>query len=349
VTIARGLEVRYRRLLRWFPRDHRDRHGEEMLGVLLAAAPTGKDRPGLAGTADLLWSALRMRVRPGRALSDPAGWRDALAMFSFVAPVLTLIATGLSYATSNLLSEALGGGSLSFGVPGLANWNPAVVHPVIATILYVIVYGQAVVALLALLGLRRCAAAAAVVLLLYFAATGITFVPFRAPVQLILADATSLILPLIVLVTEIVALLASPGPRHGRRLMRPGHWAVAGLVVLPLAAYHFADYGGGELWQAGSAVRAILTLAPAVLLAMIAAAWLASPAGKRFAVLLAILGYPLVQTFVYRYVPSAVTSHLPFEVGLQIGVVLLLVVLVVRVRRARRGFGDSDGQGTGVA
>jgi hypothetical protein len=349
VTIVRGLEVRYRRLLRWFPRDHRDRHGEEMLGVLLAAAPAGKDRPGLAGSADLLWSAARMRLRPGRALSDPAGWRDALAMFSFVAPVLTVIAAVLSYATSNLLSEALGGGGMSFGVPGLDSWSPAIVHPVIATILYVIVYGQAVVALLALLGLRRCAAVAALVLLVYFATTGVAAVPLHSPVEMILQDAASLMVQFLALVVEIVALLASPGPRYGRRCMRPGHWAVAGLAVLPLAAYQFAYFGGGALWQARSAVRAILALAPAAVLLMIAAAWLASPAGKRFAVLLAVLGYPLLEAFVYRYVPSTLTSHLPFEVGLQIGVVLLLAVLVIRVRRARRGFGDSDGEGTGVA
>ena len=346
MTTARGLEVRYRRLLRWFPREHRDRHGEEMLGVLLAAAPAGQDRPGLAGTADLLWSALRMRLRPGRALSDPAGWRDALAMFSFVAPVVTLIATSLSYATSDLLSEALSGGSLTLGLRGLESWNLAIVHPVIETILFVIVNGQAVVALLALLGLRRCAAAAAIVLLVYFAVTGATTAPIHGPVQLIVEDAAGLMLLFIALLAEIVALLASPGPRYGRRLMRPGHWLVAGLAVLPLAAYQLAADGGGVFWQAGSAVRAILALAPAALLVLIAAAWLASAAGKRFAVLLAILGYPLLQGFLNRYVPSAVTANLPFQAGVQIVVVLLLAVLVVRVRRARRD--ADDGEGTGV-
>ncbi|MEU0569147.1 hypothetical protein ABZ297_27740 [Nonomuraea sp. NPDC005983] len=33
-----GLERRYRRLLRWFPWEHRERHEEEMLSVLMAAA-----------------------------------------------------------------------------------------------------------------------------------------------------------------------------------------------------------------------------------------------------------------------------------------------------------------------
>jgi hypothetical protein len=343
VTIPRGLEVRYRRLLRWFPREHRDRHGEEMLGVLLAAAPAGKDRPGLAGTADLLWSALRMRVRPGRALSDPAGWRDALAVFSFAAPVITLIATCVSYATSDLLSEALSGGSLNFSVPGLDTWD--IVHPIIGTILFVVVSGQAVVALLAVAGLRRCAAVAAVLVLVYLTVTSRPAIFLHAPAQFILLEVGNLILQLIVLLAEIVALLASPGPRYGRRLMRPGHWAVAGLAVLPLAAYKFPGAGGGALWQAGSAVRVLIVVAPAALLVLIAAAWLASAAGKRFAVLLAILGYPLLQGFLYRYVPSVLTSTLPFEVGIQIAVVVLLGLLVVRVRRARRSAG---GGGTGV-
>jgi hypothetical protein len=344
---AAGLETRYRRLLRWFPAEHRVRHGEEMVGVLLAATPPDRERPGLAEAANLLGSAARMRLRPGRALSDPAGWRDALAMFSFVAPLITLIVTGLSYATSNLLFEALDHSSLNLGVPDLDSWNLAIVHPVINTILVVIVYGQAVVALLALAGLRRCAAVAALVLLVYFVLTGAPVIPFKAPAQYVVLHLGNLVLQSIVLLAEIVALLASPGPRYGRRLMRPGHWAIAGLVVLPLAAYHFVGYGGAALSQAGSAVRAILDYAPAALLLMIAAAWLKSSAGKRLAVLLAILGYPLLQTFVYRTLPVSWTANSPFEAGLQIAVVVLLAVLVIRVRRARRGAGD--GEGTGVA
>ena len=346
MTIARGLEVRYRRLLRWFPREHRDRHGEEMLGVLLAATPPDRQRPGLAEAANLLWSALRMRVRPGRALTDPAGWRDALAVFSFVAPVITLIATCLSYATSDLLSKALSGGSLNFSVPGLDTWE--IVHPIIGTILFVVVSGQAVVALLAVAGLRRCAAVAAVLVLVYLTVISRPAIFLHAPAQFILLDVGNLILQLIVLLAEIVALLASPGPRYGRRLMRPGHWAVAGLAVLPLAAYKFPGVGGGALWQAGSAVRVLIVVAPAALLVLIAAAWLTSAAGKRLAVLLAILGYPLLQTFVDRTLPTAWTASSPFEAGLQIAVVVLLVVLVIRVRRGA-GAAAGDGEGTGVA
>lgn len=79
---AAGLEARYRRLLGWFPADHRAVHGEEMLGVLMAGADDDRDKPGVPETGDLLLGAARIRLRPGRALSDRDGWRDALAMFS---------------------------------------------------------------------------------------------------------------------------------------------------------------------------------------------------------------------------------------------------------------------------
>jgi hypothetical protein len=63
-----GLEARYRRLLRCYPADHRAVHRDEMIGVLLAGAGPGQDRPGLSESADLLMGAARIRVRPGRAL-----------------------------------------------------------------------------------------------------------------------------------------------------------------------------------------------------------------------------------------------------------------------------------------
>src|SRR5580698_4051042 len=95
-----GLEICYRRLLRWFPAEHRALHQEEMLGVLMAGAEPGRTRPSRAESADLLLGAARIRLRPGRALSDRDGWRDALAMFSVAGPVLILAALCLAYAWS---------------------------------------------------------------------------------------------------------------------------------------------------------------------------------------------------------------------------------------------------------
>lgn len=42
------LEGRYRRLLRWYPADHRAAHEDEMIGVLLDDAEPGRERPGAA-------------------------------------------------------------------------------------------------------------------------------------------------------------------------------------------------------------------------------------------------------------------------------------------------------------
>ena len=57
-----GLEWRYRRLLAWYPRSFRREQEDEMLAVLMAGARPGQRRPGLLETADLLRSALGMRL-----------------------------------------------------------------------------------------------------------------------------------------------------------------------------------------------------------------------------------------------------------------------------------------------
>jgi hypothetical protein len=59
-----GLERSYRRLLACYPRAYRRENAEEILAVLLASARDGQQRPGLAVSADLVKSALRMRLRP---------------------------------------------------------------------------------------------------------------------------------------------------------------------------------------------------------------------------------------------------------------------------------------------
>jgi hypothetical protein len=58
------LERACRRLLAWYPRDYREENGPEILAVLLACAPDGRRRPGLAQAADLIRGGLRMRLFP---------------------------------------------------------------------------------------------------------------------------------------------------------------------------------------------------------------------------------------------------------------------------------------------
>jgi hypothetical protein len=159
---AAGLEARYRRLLGWFPAHHRAVHGEEMLGVLMAGADDDRDKPGLPETADLLLGAARIRLRPGRALSDRDGWRDALAMFSVAGPVLILATVCLVYLVTSLLQVNPAPRSLGLGAPSLGLSALSAYYGQASALPWLVLSGQGLVVLLALLGLRRSAAAATV-------------------------------------------------------------------------------------------------------------------------------------------------------------------------------------------
>ncbi|MGW4408015.1 hypothetical protein ACWEJ6_28575 [Nonomuraea sp. NPDC004702] len=92
------LEARYRRLLATYPRDHRARHEEEMIGVLLAGARPGQTRPHPADAADLLWGALRVHGRRAFGPVSSPAWRAGSALAVALWPFLMLageLATGL--------------------------------------------------------------------------------------------------------------------------------------------------------------------------------------------------------------------------------------------------------------
>jgi len=81
------LARRYRQRLALYPRAYRRDHEEEMLAVLLEGARPGQEFPRIAESADLIWGALRMRLRLGYPFRGNVG-SDALAVFSLVAPLL---------------------------------------------------------------------------------------------------------------------------------------------------------------------------------------------------------------------------------------------------------------------
>jgi hypothetical protein len=56
------LEHAYRRLVAWYPRSFRRDNEDEIVSVLLATAPDGQRRPGIAESADLIKGAMRMRM-----------------------------------------------------------------------------------------------------------------------------------------------------------------------------------------------------------------------------------------------------------------------------------------------
>ena len=90
MTGPAGLEQRYRRLLAWYPEPFRSEREEEMLAVLMAGARRGQRRPGVRESADVLRSALGMRLRAAWSGEGNRGWADALAVFSVVAPLFWL-------------------------------------------------------------------------------------------------------------------------------------------------------------------------------------------------------------------------------------------------------------------
>ncbi|NUW35071.1 hypothetical protein HTZ77_27105 [Nonomuraea sp. SMC257] len=88
------LERRYRRLLRLYPRDHRARHEEEMLGVLMETAEPGRRRPHPRDVTDLLIGAAALRLRRPISRQSLLWWRDAARVAAALGP-LALIALRL--------------------------------------------------------------------------------------------------------------------------------------------------------------------------------------------------------------------------------------------------------------
>jgi hypothetical protein len=92
MTDQEHLERAYRRLLAWYPREFRRENEQEILAVLMADAPDGQRRPGLAESADLIRSGLWLRLRP----SVPRSARTVRA-------AVKLMYVGAAISTVNLI------------------------------------------------------------------------------------------------------------------------------------------------------------------------------------------------------------------------------------------------------
>jgi hypothetical protein len=207
------LERGYRRLLFFYPARYRQVHEEEMLAVLMTAAPAGKRRPGIADAADLIWAALRVRFQPQRASGEPA-WRDALAVLSVISPILLLFI----YAAQEIQFPLNLPARSSYGFPLSGLQGPVLMLALVAAVL---------------LRLRRTAAVAAGVMLLWVA--------FLSGVSTYIW-ATSEAYLFVPLVLEIVALAASPGPRRGLQILTWTHGALLVIAALAVAASHAAIF-----------------------------------------------------------------------------------------------------------
>ncbi|MGH3296844.1 MAG: hypothetical protein ACRDP7_34130 [Trebonia sp.] len=169
VAARAELEQRYRRLLRLYPREFRARRQDELLGVLMASAGEGQDKPARGDVSDIVRSSLVMRLRGPRG-----GWRFALSAFALVAPLFLVLTDILQVAFPYSESQAAVQSRISryeaHGVP--AADVPQSMHvpqhdgglqllgqPAVL----ILVAGHLIVAVAVLAGLRRTALAALVV------------------------------------------------------------------------------------------------------------------------------------------------------------------------------------------
>jgi hypothetical protein len=139
------LETRYRRLLVVFPRGYRDRYGEEMVGVLMAASAPGQRRPDLREALDLVVSGLRTRFGTGVGGGLSPATRAAATVFGLLAAVA--LATMSWYRVTAGLAWR-GGSAIAV---------PPVTHRAVA-----MGVGWTLVALACVTGLRRLAGLGAV-------------------------------------------------------------------------------------------------------------------------------------------------------------------------------------------
>jgi hypothetical protein len=255
MTEMSALERRYRRLLAWYPARHRQAHGDEMVGVLLAASQ-GRRRPGAAETADLIKGAVLIRVRAALGGQPGVGWQDALAAAGLLAaPLMVVLLAGQNLGWMAAL--------LWHSVPPVSGvqgglWPLAVLMLPLS---------------LALLRLRPAAIAVAAALPLW--------VIVQAALGQRLHD-PRLAAYLVLFAVQVAGLAASPGPRPALALITRR----SALLALPWVAA--AAYAGGIL-PGHYPVPLVLAEAGIGLVALTGLPALASPRGRRLLVLLLVI------------------------------------------------------------
>jgi hypothetical protein len=291
-----GLEQRYRRLLRLYPHEFRARCAEEMLGVLMASAGKGQNRPARSDVSDVVRGSLVMRLRGPRG-----GWPFALAAFALVAPLFLVLTDILQVAFPYWESRAALQSRIRFleahgysaaGIPQsvLVRQHVGGLQLLSQPAFLLLVAGHLIVAAAVLNGLRRTALAALVIAVAADAAQWGSFHVFQpgaGPVA---------VLTIAVFLLEAIV-LAAADPRAARR--REGWQHVFPALVLAIATQLWAlafdasmvPMNGGSLrFPSGDTIMVIgfVLTALAVLLP------LPLGLGWRTCLLLAAACYPLV-------------------------------------------------------
>jgi hypothetical protein len=88
------LERTYRWLLACYPWQHRQQYEDEVVGVLLDDADPRRRRPPVRDVLDLLYGALRVRIRYAATRLAGQRWRDAAAVLGLLAALALLAHAG---------------------------------------------------------------------------------------------------------------------------------------------------------------------------------------------------------------------------------------------------------------
>jgi hypothetical protein len=293
-----ALERRYRRLLAWFPAEHRREYGEEMISVLLSSTPEGRRRPRLADAFDLMTGGLRARFRRRGAGLSYAHWPDALAVCSVALPVTLLAALAVNYLW-NLLPALDFYGVSDFYLPALALALP----PLIA------------------LRYRRTAAVAALVAAVWF-----WFLLLRSLTVWIDGLEASYCVALLV---QVIALAGSPGPRRAAAIMTWKTWLVLSAAGITMGAASIYYPWSLHTWQAAAVVFAFLAAVGAGLVVT-----LPTPTVLRLLLLLAVPAVPCaVWVLQFTAAMAGNASPDPFPLLAFLPVLLLACVSAVAARR----------------
>ncbi|MGI5162997.1 hypothetical protein ACQEU3_01405 [Spirillospora sp. CA-253888] len=270
----RTLEDRYRRLLRWYPAEHRRHHEDEMLGVLLATAEPGRSRPPFSEATDLICGGLWLRFRYTPERLRRAGWPDAAALTALLAPLL-LLALTLRYALDDVLD----------GSPREPETRPPWHLTAEMTGSALAWLGTGAAALLALAGLRRATAVVATATAVLQMASQ----PWESGADFVIVTLRAMA-PGLLLLLVAAAALVSPGPRRAARVLGRGGVGAAALAVLALNLLGSRPLASHLAWATGPllAATAVAGAAAGIML-------LRTAAGRRAAVVLAVpLAAPLL-------------------------------------------------------
>ncbi len=227
------LEQRYRRLLRLYPRDFRARRTDEMIGVLMASAADGQNRPARGDVSDIVRGSLLARLRGPRG-----GWPFALSAFALAAPLFLVLTDILQVAFPYSESQAAVQSRISVlqahKVPaadtlpsGLAPQHVGGLQFLSQPAFLILVAGHLIVAAAVLAGLRRTALAALVI------AAAADYTQWTAFHVLRPGAGTIMFLTIGVFLLEAIA-LAAADPRAARR--REGWQHVFPALALAVAA-----------------------------------------------------------------------------------------------------------------